>query len=81
MKSAMYTTISSKGQVTIPVEIRNMLRLNTGDRIDFVVFDKNRVELMPKKGSVGSLKGLVKWSGKPMTLKQMDEAIASEACR
>ena len=33
----MYTTISSKGQVTIPVEIRNMLRLNTGDRIDFVV--------------------------------------------
>ena len=77
----MYTTISSKGQVTIPVEIRNMLRLNTGDRVDFVVFDKNRVELMPKKGSVGSLKGLVKWSGKPMTLKQMDEAIAGEVCR
>ena len=81
MESAMYTTISSKGQVTIPVEIRNMLRLNTGDRIDFVIFDKNRVELMPKKGSVGSLKGLVKWSGKPMTLKQMDEAIAGEVCR
>ena len=77
----MYTTISSKGQVTIPVEIRNMLRLNTGDRIDFVIFDKNRVELMPKKGSVGSLKGLVKWSGKPMTLKQMDEAIAGGVCR
>ena len=73
--------VTSKGQVTIPVEIRNMLRLNTGDRIDFVVFDKNRVELMPKKGSVGSLKGLVKWSGKPMTLKQMDEAIAGEVCR
>ncbi|MBR5548217.1 MAG: AbrB/MazE/SpoVT family DNA-binding domain-containing protein [Kiritimatiellae bacterium] len=81
MGSAMYTTISSKGQVTIPVEIRNMLRLNTGDRIDFVIFDKNRVELMPKKGSVGSLKGLVKWSGKPMTLKQMDEAIAGGVCR
>jgi AbrB family looped-hinge helix DNA binding protein len=81
MELAMYTTISSKGQVTIPVEIRNMLRLNAGDRIDFVVFDKNRVEMMPKKGSVGTLKGLVKWTGKPMTLKQMDEAIASEACR
>ena len=77
----MYTTMSSKGQVTIPVEIRNMLRLNTGDRIDFVVFDKNRVGLMLKKGSVGSLKGLVKWADKPMTLRQMDEAIASEACR
>lgn len=72
--------MSSKGQVTIPVEIRNMLRLNTGDRIDFVVFDKSRVELMPKKGSVGTLKGLVKWTGKPMTLKQMDAAIEGEAC-
>jgi len=77
----MYTTISSKGQVTIPVEIRNMLHLNTGDRIDFVVFDKNRVEMLPKKGSVGTLRGLVKWTGKPMTLRQMDDAIASEACR
>ena len=76
----MYTTMSSKGQVTIPVEIRNMLRLNTGDRIDFVVFDKSRVELMPKKGSVGTLKGLVTWTGKPMTLKQMDAAIEGEAC-
>ena len=81
METAMYTTISSKGQITIPVEIRNMLRLNTGDRVDFVVFDKNRVEMMPKKGSVGSLKGLVKWTGKPMTLRQMDEAIAGEVCR
>ena len=81
MKSAMYTTMSSKGRVSIPVEVRNMLRLNTGDGIDFVVFDKNRVGLMLKKGSVGSLKGLVKWTGKPMTLRQMDEAIASEACR
>ena len=77
----MYTTMSSKGRVSIPVEVRNMLRLNTGDGIDFVVFDKNRVGLMLKKGSVGSLKGLVKWTGKPMTLRQMDEAIASEACR
>lgn len=77
----MYTTMSSKGQVTIPVEIRNMLRLNIGDRIDFVVFDKNRVELMPKKGSTSALKGLVKWSGRSATLAQMDEAIANEACR
>ena len=46
----MYTTISSKGQITIPVAIRNRLRLNTGDRIDFVVFEKDRVELVPKKG-------------------------------
>ena len=77
----MYTTLSSKGQITIPVEIRNALRLNTGDRFDFIVFDKGRVEMIPKKGSASALKGLVKWKGKPSTLSQMDEAIACEACR
>ena len=77
----MYTTLSSKGQVTIPVEIRSALRLNTGDRIDFVVFDKGRVEMIPKKGSASALKGLVKWRGKSATLAQMDDAIAREACK
>lgn len=77
----MYTTLSSKGQITIPVEIRNMLQLNIGDRIDFVVFEKGRVEMIPKKGSASALKGLVKWRGKPATVSQMDEAIALEACK
>ena len=77
----MYTTLSTKGQVTIPVEIRNMLQLNIGDRIDFVVFEKGRVEMIPKKGSASALKGLVKWRGKPATVSQMDEAIALEACK
>ena len=76
----MYTTMSSKGQVTIPAEIRKILRLNIGDKVDFVVFDNNRVELMPKKGSVGALKGMVKWARRPVTLAQMDNAIASEVC-
>jgi antitoxin PrlF len=31
------STISSKGQVTIPLEIRNRLGLATGDRVDFVI--------------------------------------------
>ena len=57
----MSTTLASKGQVTIPVEIRSLLRLNTGDRIDFSVFDKGRVEGIPKTESASSLKGLVKW--------------------
>ena len=73
----MYTTLSSKGQVTIPVAIRNKLRINTGDRIDFVIFDKNRVEIVPKKGSVRALKGLIKYSGKAVTLEEMDAAIGN----
>ncbi len=71
----MYTTLSSKGQVTIPVAIRRKLRLNTGDRIDFVIFDKDRVEIVPKKGSVRALKGIVQYAGAPITLEQMNAAI------
>ena len=71
----MYTTLSSNGQVTIPVAIRNKLHLNTGDRIDFVVFGMNRVELVPKKGSVLALKGIVQYSGRPKTLAEMEAAI------
>ena len=31
------STISSKGQVTVPQEIRNRLGLATGDKVDFVI--------------------------------------------
>ena len=72
----MYTTLSSKGQVTIPVEIRTVLRLHTGDRINFVAIDNGRVEMIPKKGAASTLKRLVKWRSKPATLSQMDEAIS-----
>ena len=74
----MSTTLPSKGQVNMP---ESMLRLNTEDGIDFVVFDKERDDIIPKKASASALKGLVKWRGNPATLSQMDEAIAPEACK
>jgi antitoxin PrlF len=41
---ATYTSpISSKGQVTIPQEIRNRLGVGAGDRIEFVVEDDRTV--------------------------------------
>jgi antitoxin PrlF len=41
---ATYTSpISSKGQVTIPQEIRNRLGVGDGDRIEFVVEDDRTV--------------------------------------
>jgi antitoxin PrlF len=42
------STISSKGQVTIPLEIRNRLGLATGDRVDFVV-EKDRTVIRPSR--------------------------------
>ncbi len=36
---AASSTISSKGQITVPVEIRNRLGLHPGDRVEFCVED------------------------------------------
>ena len=43
------STISSKGQITIPLEIRNRLGLKSGDRVEFVVED-NRTTIRPARG-------------------------------
>jgi antitoxin PrlF len=37
------STISSKGQLTIPQEIRKRLGLETGDRVEFIVEDDRTV--------------------------------------
>jgi AbrB family looped-hinge helix DNA binding protein len=42
------STISSKGQVTVPLEVRTRLGLKPGDRVDFVV-ENDRTVLLPAK--------------------------------
>jgi antitoxin PrlF len=45
---ALTSTISSKGQVTVPLEIRQRLGLQAGDQIEFVV-DQGRTILRPAR--------------------------------
>jgi antitoxin PrlF len=42
------STISSKGQVTVPQEIRNRLGLATGDRVEFVI-EGDRTVIIPSR--------------------------------
>ena len=42
------STISSKGQITVPLEIRNRLGLKRGDRVEFVVED-DRTTIRPAR--------------------------------
>jgi AbrB family looped-hinge helix DNA binding protein len=44
------SSISSKGQVTVPQEIRNRLGLSTGDRVEFVIEGEKTV-IRPSRGS------------------------------
>ncbi|TQF00170.1 MAG: AbrB/MazE/SpoVT family DNA-binding domain-containing protein [Spiribacter salinus] len=71
----MHTTLTGKGQVTLPKALRERLRLSPGDRIEFAIEEDGRVRLWVKQGSIKRLKGLLPKPEKPVSLAEMDEAI------
>ena len=72
----MQATITAKGQVTVPKPIRDKLRLRPGDKIEFILDSGDEVRVVPVTASVKQLKGMVPKPRKPVTLEQMDDAIA-----
>lgn len=75
-------TLTSKGQTTIPKEIRDLLGIGPGDKLDFVVESDGRVILRPATLDVRQLRGLLKRSRrKTVTLEEMDKAIAAGVAR
>ena len=75
----MNATVTSKGQVTIPVEARKELRIRPGTKLEFVIKDNGRLEIIPLIGSVRDLKGTVPKPPKALTLEEMEEAITNGA--
>lgn len=71
------STITSKGQITIPVKVREALGLGTGDRIEFVELQKGQFAIVAATRSVQELKGLFHDKRrKPVTVEEMNAAIA-----
>jgi antitoxin PrlF len=72
-------TLTSKGQITLPISVRNALGLSAGAQVDFLPVDGSFV-LVPVRGEVASLKG--RFAGrakKPVNVEAMNEAIAAGA--
>lgn len=64
-------TITQKGQVTIPVDIRNAFGLVTSDKLIFTI-DEEKIVVQPVKNDLLSLYGSVKTAGKkPANLKRI----------
>lgn len=70
-------TITSKGQVTIPVEIREQLGLGARDKVIFRLGKGNRVELEPLPMSLEEAYGSVAPLGRPENLEEL-QRIAKE---
>jgi len=77
----MTATVTAKGQVTLPVEVRRRLGLKPGSKLEFLVIDDERLEAIPLSETVSSLKGMVPKPKKPLSLAGMDRAIARGASR
>ncbi|HKR26716.1 MAG TPA: AbrB/MazE/SpoVT family DNA-binding domain-containing protein [Acidobacteriaceae bacterium] len=74
----MESTLTTKGQVTIPKEAREHLRLKPGDRVKFFIAADGHVVILPVL-PITALKGILPARGKRASLTDMDEAIAKGA--
>jgi antitoxin PrlF len=76
------STVASKGQTTIPGEIRRHLKLKAGDRLEFLVEPDGRVILVPAMVDVADLKGLLAPAPRRVSIEEMDDAVRERAgCR
>ena len=73
------STVTSKGQITLPRNVRQALGLGVGDKVDFVEVEGG-FKIVPLRKDVRGLRG--KFAGRvkrPVTVQEMDDAIAQSA--
>jgi len=74
--------LASKGQITIPVQVRTELGVDAGDRIEFVRVGKGEFNIVAATRSVRELSGMLYRKGrKPVSIDEMNAAIAKGASR
>jgi antitoxin PrlF len=73
------STLTRKGQTTIPKDIRERLGLRPGDRIRFMVNPDGSVTLVAVNLSVTQLRGILPRPERPAPIEEMNEAIADAA--
>jgi AbrB family looped-hinge helix DNA binding protein len=54
------TTVTKKGQVTIPRIVREKLQINCGDKVEFTFNKQGQVVLQPVKTNLDDLYGILK---------------------
>ena len=69
-------TLTSKGQITIPADVRRLLNVQTGDRVEFVQVEPGRFELIAATRSVRELKGLFGKPDRTVSIAEMNRVIA-----
>lgn len=75
-------TVTSKGQITIPAQVRAALGVDAGDRIEFVEVKKGEFAIVAATRSVQELNGLFRGRrSKPVSIEEMNTAVRLRASR
>jgi antitoxin PrlF len=70
------STVTTKGQITIPARVRTALGLTTRDRVEFVELKKGQFAIIAATRSVRELKGKFRGKrAKPVSIREMNAAI------
>ncbi|MEK6372229.1 MAG: AbrB/MazE/SpoVT family DNA-binding domain-containing protein [Acidobacteriota bacterium] len=75
-------TVTSKGQITLPKAVRELLRVDTGDQVDFVVNEFGEVIVRPVSLDITELRGLLKRRPRrSVSVEAMNSAILRQHSR
>ncbi|HUB50900.1 MAG TPA: AbrB/MazE/SpoVT family DNA-binding domain-containing protein [Terracidiphilus sp.] len=69
-------TVTSKGQFTIPIEVRKTLGIKPGTKVDLYENERGEYVFRPRTGSIRDLEGCVPKLDHVVTIKEMNDAIA-----
>lgn len=68
-------TVTSKGQITLPKSVRDRLRLQSGDRVEFVATGAGFM-MLPATRELAEIKGMLAKPKRPVSVERMNRAIA-----
>ena len=68
-------TVTSKGQVTIPKEVRQSLRIRSGQKVRFVIDEGERATMAPEPTKLADLAGVLGQPPHSATPEEMEDAV------
>lgn len=74
-------TITSKGQMTVPKEVRDKLGLKAGDRVDVQVRDDGTAVIVPRTATLEDLMNCLPQAKRRLSIEQIDAGIARHLAR
>lgn len=75
------STLTSKGQLTLPKAIRDRLNVRPGDRVEFRLTEEGEVMVEAASQDLRTLRGILKPGKVRLTLEEMDEAVRTAGTR